>query len=91
MKEDFLDEVMSGWSHEEQIKVIQESIRLHPDPQILFSLSSFEDTRETSQMPSCALFLFIALILPDMLPYVICVFAALSLLYSHPPSFPTAY
>lgn len=56
MKEDFLDEVMSGWSHEEQIKVIQESIRLHPDPQILFSLSSFEDTRETSQMPSCALF-----------------------------------
>lgn len=55
MKEDFLDEVMSGWSHEEQIRVIQESIRLHPDPQILFSLSSSEDARETSQMPSCAL------------------------------------
>lgn len=55
MKEDFLDEVMSGLGHEEQTKVFQEHIHLHHDPQILSSLSSSGDTREASEMPPCAL------------------------------------
>lgn len=55
MKEDFLDEVMSELSHEEQIKAIQERVHLCPDPQILTSLKFWKDRREASETPSCVL------------------------------------
>lgn len=53
-KEDFLDEVMSELSHGEQMKVTQERIHLHPDPQLLSSLSRSGGRREESEMLSHA-------------------------------------
>ena len=56
MTEDFLDEVMSEFSHKEQIKFTQEHVHQHPDsPNSLLFLKLWEYQRETSEMSFCAL------------------------------------
>lgn len=56
MTEDFLDEVMSDFSHKEQIKVTREHVRQHPDSlNSLLFLKLWEDQSKASEMSFCAL------------------------------------
>lgn len=53
MTEDFLGEVMSDFSHKDQMKVTQEHVHQHPDsPNSLFFLKLWEDQREASEILS---------------------------------------
>lgn len=55
MTEDFLDEVMSDFSHKEQIKVIQEHVHQHSNSlNSLPFIKLWEDQRKTSEMRFCA-------------------------------------